>query len=176
MGIHPKPGQFRFGNSIQRLDIFGHPISVTYRGDSFFKTNLGAIFSILMFMFTLFYSVIQIGDFLHVSNPDVISLEKHINLRETDAKLFSTHQFNFGFEFIYYNGTFNPFEVPENIASLYVKMETEVNYGDGTFDSNTTDIDLIDCRILYPELITENILVAGSDSRMFCLDNEVARI
>ena len=55
-------------------------------------------------------------------------------------------------------------------------METEVNYGDGTFDSNTTDIDLIDCRILYPELITENILVAGSDSRMFCLDNEVARI
>ena len=55
-------------------------------------------------------------------------------------------------------------------------METEVNYGDGTFDSNTTYIDLIDCRILYPELITENILVAGSDSRMFCLDNEVARI
>ena len=127
-------------------------------------------------MFTLFYSVIQIADFLNVSSPDVISIEKHINLRETDAKVFSTHQFNVGFEFVKYDGSFNPIEIPENIASLVAKMDTEVNYGDGTYETNTTDIELIDCRILYPDLITENVLVAGIDSRMFCLDNEVASI
>ena len=129
-----------------------------------------------MFILTLFYSIIQIDDFFHVLNPDVISLEKHINLRETDAKVFSTHQFNVGFEFVKYDGSFNPIEIPETIATLVAKMDTEVNYGDGTYETNTTDIDLKDCRILYPELITENILVAGSDSRMFCLDNEAARI
>ena len=174
--MRPKLGNFQFGKGLQRLDMFGHQVGVTYKGDSFFKTSVGACASILMFTVTLAYTVLQVGEFVNVANPDVITIEKHINLRETDPKLFSEQQFNIGFEFLYFDGSFSPFEVPENIAKLVATEETEVFYGDGTSTKEWVEIDLVDCQQVYPDLVTEKVLVAGAKSRMLCLDKNVARI
>ena len=50
---------FSAGGGFKRLDIFGHQIGVTYKGENFHKTNLGAIFSILLAVCTLVYAVVQ---------------------------------------------------------------------------------------------------------------------
>ena len=40
----------KFGKTFKNLDIFGAPVGVNYRGDSDFKTNLGAFFSMIYFI------------------------------------------------------------------------------------------------------------------------------
>ena len=110
-------------------------------------------------------------------NPDVISIEKHINLRETEALVFNEQQFNVGFEFVkYIDNDFELLEIPPNIAKLEVVMDTEIYNDDGTTEILTRDVDLIDCELLYPDLVSESVFVAGPDSRMYCLDNQVAQI
>ena len=112
-----------------------------------------------------------------VSNPDVLTLEKHIDLRDTDAMVFSDHMYNFAFEFVkFVDNKFEPFEVPENIALFEAELKTDIYQEDGTFEEIEVEIKMVDCRLLHPELITESIMVGGTYSRMYCLDNEVAKV
>ena len=55
-----------------------------------------------------------------------MTLEKHIDLRVTEAMVFSEHMYNFGFEFVKFEDKFVPFEVPENIARLKADLKTEI--------------------------------------------------
>ena len=43
---------------LRNLDIFGHPIGVTYKGERAYKTYLGAFFTILMAVSTLIYAAV----------------------------------------------------------------------------------------------------------------------
>ena len=44
----------KFGTYIRRLDIFGHPIGVHYRGSDEFKTHMGAFCTILAYILMAF--------------------------------------------------------------------------------------------------------------------------
>ena len=122
------------GGNFKKLDIFGHQIGVTYKGENFYKTNIGAIFSILMAFCTIVYAVVQTQEFVLVKNPDVISLESKTNLRDSEAFYFSENQFNFAFEFVEFKKSFEELEVPAGIASLKALAVTEVATGDGSFN------------------------------------------
>ena len=37
-----------FGEKIRALDVFGHPISLTYKGDVRFKTRIGGSFCLII--------------------------------------------------------------------------------------------------------------------------------
>ena len=56
--MRQKASTYRFGDSISKLDIFGHQVGVTYKGDRFYKTNIGAAFTIIMTIGTLIYAVL----------------------------------------------------------------------------------------------------------------------
>ena len=55
-------------------------------------------------------------------------------------------------------------------------MDTEVFFGDGNSHEFTTDLSLVDCRVLYPDLVTGSQLVAGEESTMYCFDDQVAQL
>ena len=56
--MRQKASGYRFGDSLSKLDIFGHQVGVTYKGDRSYKTNLGAVFTIIMALGTLVYAVL----------------------------------------------------------------------------------------------------------------------
>ena len=90
--------------------------------------------------------------------------------------IFSEQMYNFAFEIVKFEEKFVPFKVPDNIANLVADLKTNVFKEDGTVEESVTSIELVDCRLLYPELITESIMVGDSTSRMYCLDDEIARV
>ena len=64
--MRQKASTYRFGDSLSKLDIFGHQIGVTYKGEHSYKTNLGAAFTIIMALGTLVYAVLQCQEFILV--------------------------------------------------------------------------------------------------------------
>ena len=51
--------------------------------------------------------------------------------------------------------------MPENIAKLKVITRTEVSNSDGTYNYTETELETVDCRFLYPELIKDDTPVGG---------------
>ena len=44
----------KIGETFKSIDIFGHPISVNYRGEDTFKTRLGACFTLIVYLLMIF--------------------------------------------------------------------------------------------------------------------------
>ena len=42
-----------FGSILTALDLFGHGVGVTYRGDSVYKTKLGGFFSLATYVLVI---------------------------------------------------------------------------------------------------------------------------
>ena len=49
-------GTFSFYNFLKSLDIFGNPVSLNYRGETSFKTGIGAFFSIAITVLLFVYA------------------------------------------------------------------------------------------------------------------------
>ena len=47
----------RAETAFRSIDIFGEPISLSYNGDSTYKTKVGSIFSLIFFVLVVAYSV-----------------------------------------------------------------------------------------------------------------------
>ena len=60
--------------------------------------------------------------------------------------------------------------MPENIAKLKVITRTEVSNSDGTYNYTETELETVDCRFLYPELIKDDTPVGGPESFIHCID------
>ena len=53
--MRKKVGVFRIGASWKKWDIFGYPIGVTYKGDNYYRTKMGAFFTVFMFIIVISY-------------------------------------------------------------------------------------------------------------------------
>ena len=99
-------------------------------------------------------------------------MEDRIDRRSTDEIRFSDNQFNLAFEFVQYapskekkrSGQFLSKVIPENVAVLEAHVVKET---DG--EAERTEIPLVDCKILYPDMITGETLIGEDDSIMYCL-------
>ena len=49
-----------FVNFLKGLDIFGHPVSVNYRGESSFNTGIGGFFTLICHSVVLVYTVTKV--------------------------------------------------------------------------------------------------------------------
>ena len=56
------------GRFLKWLDIYGHQVSMNYRGDGMFKTNLGGLLSLATFVLVIFNTVSLATQFVDRSN------------------------------------------------------------------------------------------------------------
>ena len=160
------------GSKLASFDNFGHQVGVNYKGDGFYKTNLGAILSLMTFMLVLTYAGLQSLEFMRASNANVISMMKRIDRRHTEKLGFAENQFNLAFEFVQYTemNTFQAIEIPDTIARLVARVHTEVIENGVEIDA--TPISFLDCSQIHPDLIHETTPIGGADSTMYCLTPE----
>ena len=57
---------------LKSIDIYGHPISVLYRGEKTHNTLLGSVFSILTTAVVLFFALDRLIKMLSYENQDEI--------------------------------------------------------------------------------------------------------
>jgi hypothetical protein len=62
------------------LDIYGQPIVVNYKGESSYKTKIGALISLITIGFGLAYAVITIMQMATRENTNVQTLTKTLDL------------------------------------------------------------------------------------------------
>ena len=115
---------------LKSIDIYGHPISVLYRGEKTHNTLLGSVFSILTTAVVLFFALDRLIKMLSYENQDEIvrsvlsdiDQEGRIILKEYDLRLMfqtSVSLSNGGVDFNY--------RIPQRIGSwrTYIKRFTE---------------------------------------------------
>jgi len=52
------------------LDIYGHPVGVTYKGKDTYQTKLGALFSFFTYILVIFYAAEKMLLLIGKSQPD----------------------------------------------------------------------------------------------------------
>ena len=53
------------------FDNFGEPISVNYKGDTTYKTSVGALFSLLLRIFILGFGIFTLLDVVGYQDPQI---------------------------------------------------------------------------------------------------------
>ena len=71
---------------------------------------------------------------------------------------------------------FVPFELNNTVAILEAEVKQKVNTGDGKFNISSTQLSLFDCAKLYPDLIKVDTPIGGPESKIFCLDPNLATV
>lgn len=69
------------------MDIYGEPISLTYKGQSTYKTRLGATFTLILFTVLISYSLYRTYVLFNRINPDISKKGSLRNLDETGQYL-----------------------------------------------------------------------------------------
>ena len=92
----------RFFDKLKGLDMFGHPISLTYNGETSFNTLLGSVLTLGVYTVTLSYLFIRVQSLLDMSDPEVLIMRK--SLLESQKPTFlpvnlaQDYRFNFGLQ------------------------------------------------------------------------------
>ena len=58
-----------FGNFVRSFDVFGEPVSLNYKGEQSFKTIIGALFTLVLKLFIIFYAATALLDMFARANP-----------------------------------------------------------------------------------------------------------
>ena len=58
------------------FDIFGHPVTVFYKGSDTYKTKLGFLCTFGVFMLTISYLIIKLIAVVAMSDPEVLIMTK----------------------------------------------------------------------------------------------------
>ena len=61
----------KFIKYLTSLDAFGEPVTLNYRGDSTFKTGIGAFFTIILRTFIFGYGLIMLIGVLQFEDPQI---------------------------------------------------------------------------------------------------------
>ena len=64
------------GAWVKDHDIFGHPVTVFYKGADTYKTKLGILCTLGVWFLTLSYTVIQLTELTVMEEPDVLVFTK----------------------------------------------------------------------------------------------------
>jgi len=80
------------------LDMYGYPIGVNYKGESAFKTKLGAVLTMLTYAAVLTYSLVKFNRLVHRDRPEITRTEEIIRLGDATNR-FNFEEYNFWFTF-----------------------------------------------------------------------------
>jgi hypothetical protein len=72
---------------ITKIDIYGHPINLTYRGSSTYKTLLGGLFTMLVRFLVLAFFLYEMMGVIY-NTPSIIVTTQHIDLTN-DGTIYS---------------------------------------------------------------------------------------
>ena len=64
------------GAWVKDLDIFGHPVTVFYKGNDSYKTKLGILCTLGVWFLTFSYALIQLTELMVMEEPDVLVFTK----------------------------------------------------------------------------------------------------
>ena len=62
---------FNFIKYLTSLDAFGEPVTLNFKGESSFKTSVGAFFTIILRAFILSYGLIMLIGVLQYEDPQI---------------------------------------------------------------------------------------------------------
>jgi hypothetical protein len=71
MKANKKTGKYMLSRFVKSLDLYGHPISLSFKGETTHKTLLGGVFTILANVLVLSFLIYQILSV--VSNTPIIN-------------------------------------------------------------------------------------------------------
>ena len=57
-------------------DIFGHPVTVFYKGSDTYKTKLGTLCSLGVFILSMMYLNIRLSALIEMDDPEVLIMTK----------------------------------------------------------------------------------------------------
>jgi hypothetical protein len=69
---------------ITKLDIYGHPINLTYKGESTYKTLLGGIFTILAQFLIISFFLYELMSVIN-NKPTITVTTQHIDLTNDET-------------------------------------------------------------------------------------------
>jgi hypothetical protein len=87
-------------DKFRSLDLYGQEFSLNYRGAETFKTYHGAIFSILVVIFVINHTVVNLIRLVDRKNPEVFAHEepmKRETIEELGSYSLTEHRFNLAF-------------------------------------------------------------------------------
>ena len=67
---------FSLGRLLRSLDDFGHPITLTYKGEETYQTCLGGVITVVVSAFTMVMAVVKIQQVIEMSDPNITSFPR----------------------------------------------------------------------------------------------------
>lgn len=86
--------------SFKKLDFYGHNVAINYRGQSKFRTNFGALVSVLVFGLIFSYTSLRFKKMVLFENPSVSKNTVFADISKYGNLTASENRFDLGFSFI----------------------------------------------------------------------------
>ena len=74
--------KFYFGRLLRHLDVFGHRVSLNYKGNETYTTVLGGVLSIIVYGLTLILAIRAMQEILMMDEPSLTEYEKPLSLSD----------------------------------------------------------------------------------------------
>ena len=136
-----------FWDSFKSVDIYGHSISLTYKGNDTFKTKLGALMSIIvgfmLFAFSLYKFIVLVNSI----DPEVSKKVFRRNL--ADAGVFYPNNYGFDFALSMRGGDLDPKYGYFRVRQVYFYYVIDEETGEKTRIKDKTDLELVKCGTEY---------------------------
>jgi hypothetical protein len=107
------------GSNLLNLDMFGHPVTLFYKGSDVYKTKLGALMSIGVLILSWSYLYVRIVSLVEMSDPEVLIMRKGLlkNMKSQFSPMnLDEAVFNMGLAVVDKNK--NPLEIPTDIGKF----------------------------------------------------------
>ena len=147
------------------LDGYGEPVSVSYKGDSSYKTLIGALLTVGMRSFMLFFTLLAVFELLDYKNPQINQFRVFNN--RSDGEEINLGEANAFFVFGFFNPMTNRFDVADpSIASIKMEVVQADWSSANPFDLNVVkDLELVSIfKETHPQYFTNGSALNGFDT------------
>ena len=122
----------RFGEFMRKQDVFGHAVTLNYRGDEQFRTVWGAFLTVAQRVFILVVAVIGVIDLFNYKDPNIIQYTVYDRRSEQEDINFGENygSFYFGLLDLDTGGLNVPFDFSKGTMELYVVEKSYEQGGD----------------------------------------------
>ena len=114
--------RFSLQRLIRSFDDFGHPITLTYKGEETYQSCLGGLLTFFVSAFTLAMAATKIQSVVQMSDPIVTSFSRPLTLamrEDLGALSFKDHHFNIGYVVVIDDD--HPGQFPPEVGKIVAK-------------------------------------------------------
>ena len=165
--------KFSILNLLSSLDEFGHPMSLTYKGEFTYQTLIGGVLSIIMQVLVAIMIINAVIEVYNVDEPTITSFERFIPLEdrnELGTFRFDDYSYVMAFEVeVDIDGEIS-YELPPKVGHFVSNIE----FWDAGVVKRGEDIQVTNCREMIPESAKElsrsNIINQVELGNFYCLE------